>query len=98
MKLAQALGVSLDALTSYEPADNMGLPVPPKGKHFFGVVTVGEKGQIVIPARARKLFSIEAGDLLVILGDEGQGLALMKTDGFLQMAEAVRREAHMQQD
>lgn len=27
-----------------------------KGKHAFGVVTVGEKGQIVIPAKARKVF------------------------------------------
>ena len=33
----------------------MGLSVPPKGKQVFGVVTVGDKGQIVIPHKARKL-------------------------------------------
>lgn len=95
MKLAGALGVSLDALTSYEPAENMGMPIPPKGKHLFGVVSVGDKGQIVIPSRARKIFGIEPGDQLVVLGEEGQGLALLKPDGFLKIAEAVRKQAHM---
>ena len=66
--LAELFGVSLDDLANYEPEDNLGLGVPPKGKHIFGLVTVGEKGQIVIPARARKLFGISAGDRLVILG------------------------------
>ena len=95
MRLAQALGVSLDALTSYEPAENMGMPIPPKGKHLFGVVSVGEKGQIVIPSRARKIFGIEPGDQLVVLGEEGQGLALLKPDGFLKIAEVVRKRAQM---
>ena len=48
--LAGAFGVSLDDLTNFEPGENMGLSVPPKGRHLFGVVTVGDKGQIVIPA------------------------------------------------
>ena len=39
------------------------------------MVKVGEKGQIVIPAKARKLFDIKPGDNLIILGDEGQGIA-----------------------
>ena len=73
--LAELFGVSLDDLANYEPEENMGLSLPPKGKHLFGVVTVGEKGQIVIPAKARKVFDISAGDRLVILGDEEQGLA-----------------------
>lgn len=76
--LAEIFGVSLDDLANYEPEKNMNLPIPPKGKHLFGLVTVGEKGQIVIPAKARKIFSISAGEQLVVLGDESQGLALMK--------------------
>ena len=88
--LAETLGVSLDDLANYEPEDNLNLAVPPKGKHLFGVVTVGDKGQIVIPAKARKLFSIAPGDQLVVLGDENQGLAIMKSEGFLAMAEAIR--------
>ncbi len=51
---------------------------PPKGKHIFGTVRVGEKGQIVIPKDARKMFDIQPGDSLVVLGDEGNGIAIMK--------------------
>ena len=60
--LAEMFGVSLDDLANYEPEQNLGLGLPPKGKHLFGLVTVGDKGQIVIPAKARKLFNISAGD------------------------------------
>ena len=53
-------------------------------------MTVGDKGQIVIPARARKLFHIAPGDRLVVLGDEAQGLAVMKAEAFLEMAAQIR--------
>lgn len=89
--LAEMFGVSLDDLANYEPEQNLGLGLPPKGKHLFGMVTVGDKGQIVIPARARKLFDISAGDQLVVLGDETQGLAVMKADRFLELADLVRK-------
>ena len=88
--LAELFGVSLDDLANFEHEDNMGLAVPPKGKHMFGVVTVGDKGQIVIPAKARKLFDISPGDQLVVLGDEGQGLAIVKTESFLAIADMIR--------
>lgn len=88
--LAKILEVSLDDLANYEPRANMGLGVPPKGKHLFGVVTVGDKGQIVIPAKARKTFGIASGDQLVVLGDEAQGIAIMKADHFLAMADMIR--------
>lgn len=87
--LAEVFGVSLDDLANYEPEENLGLGVPPKGKHLFGMVTVGDKGQIVIPAKARKLFDINSGDRLVVLGDENQGIAILKSDHFLAMAEAI---------
>ena len=62
----------------------------PKGKHLFGTVKVGEKGQIVIPKNAREIFGIQPGDSLVILGDEATGLAIMKNDVFLaQVADAI---------
>jgi len=88
--LAGVFGVSLDDLANYEPEANLGLRVPPRGKHIFGVVTVGEKGQIVIPAKARKTFSIVPGDQLVVLGDEARGLALLKSSDFLNMADMIR--------
>lgn len=47
----------------------------PKDKYAW-TVTVGEKGQIVIPKQARELFSIQPGDTLLLLGDDKRGLAL----------------------
>ena len=90
-QLAEIFGVSLDDLANYEPEENMGLGLPPKGKHLFGLVTVGDKGQIVIPAKARKIFDISTGDQLVVLGDEGQGLALIKSEKFLSLANMVSK-------
>ena len=52
----------------------------PKGKHIFGTAKVGEKGQIVIPKEARTLFSINAGDTLLILGDAENGIFITKPD------------------
>lgn len=89
--LADAFGVTLDDLVEFDSGENLGLNVPPKGKHLFGLVTVGEKGQIVIPARARKLFDIKQGDKLVVLGDEGQGIAIVKADSFLHLADMIRK-------
>ena len=88
--LAELFEVSLDDLANYESEDCAGLALPPKGKHLFGMVTVGDKGQIVIPAKARKIFKISPGDQLVVLGDESQGLAIMKSESFLAFADAVR--------
>ena len=51
------------------------------GKYIFGVVKVGDKGQIVIPKDARKLYDIKPGDALLVLGDQ-RGMALLKTDIF----------------
>lgn len=91
--IADLFGVSLDDLANYEPDQHMGLGVPPKGKHIFGVVTVGDKGQVVIPAKARRIFSISPGDQLVVLGDEAQGLALQKSSDFLYMVDLIQKKS-----
>ena len=51
------------------------------GKYIFGVVKVGDKGQIVIPKDARKIYNIHPGDTLMMLGDQ-KGIALLKTEVF----------------
>ena len=51
------------------------------GKYIFGVVKVGDKGQIVIPKDARQVYGIKPGDALIMLGDE-RGSALLKTEIF----------------
>ena len=50
------------------------------GKYIFGTAKVGERGQIVIPKNARAVFDIGAGDRLILLGDEAEGLALVKAE------------------
>ena len=40
----------------------------PKGKHIFGTVTVGSKGQIVIPKKARDVFGIQPTNAVVASG------------------------------
>lgn len=60
-----------------------------KGKFIFGISKVGEKGQIVIPAEARKAFGIKAGDSLIVLGDIKRGIALVKADEFTSVAEDI---------
>ena len=52
----------------------------PKGHYIFGTVKVGERGQMIIPQEARKIFDIKAGDTLIVLGDEKWGLAVTKAD------------------
>ena len=52
-----------------------------EGKYIFGVVKVGDKGQIVIPKDARKIYNINPGDALILLGDE-KGMAMLKTEIF----------------
>ena len=87
--LVDVLDVSLDALVSYDPQGTV-LPMPPRGKHLFGAVTVGERGQIVIPKQARELFGIEPGDTMLVLGDEEQGLAVLKADDFMDRVALLR--------
>ena len=90
--IADVFGVSLDDLVNYDPADHRGLQIPPKGKHMFGSVKVGEKGQIVIPARARKIFNIQPGENLIVLGDEGQGIAIIKEKGLMDLLAMASEE------
>ena len=52
----------------------------PNGKHIFGTVKVGEKGQIVIPKEARDVFGISAGDTLQVLGDDNNGIIVTKPE------------------
>ncbi|MBR1456324.1 MAG: AbrB/MazE/SpoVT family DNA-binding domain-containing protein [Oscillospiraceae bacterium] len=65
--------------------------MPPKGKYAW-TVTVGEKGQIVIPKQARELFGIRPGDALILLGDEERGIAIPPKAQFAAWAARVFEE------
>ena len=82
-KLAELYGVTIDSLINF--SDKVGttaLTPGPKGKHIFGTAKINDRGQVVIPKKARELFGINNGDSLICLGDEAAGIALIKADVF----------------
>ena len=90
--LAHFYDVELKDLIHHDP-DETNLGIAPKGKHIFGTVRVGERGQIVLPKKARELFHIKSGDLLVVLGDEqpgSAGIALIPGDIVLNNISFLR--------
>ena len=58
------------------------------GKYLFGVVKISEKGQIVIPKEARKLYNLQPGDALILMGDKN-GMAMVKTEIFHDLVDQV---------
>lgn len=86
--IADFFEISMDDLVSMDTQTLLPGAVP-KGKYVFGIVKVGDKGQIVLPAKARKVFNIQPGDGLIVLGDENQGIAIIKEASFLALAGAV---------
>lgn len=82
-RLAAFYGISIDALVQQnEQVGHTRVAPAPIGKHLWGTVPVGAKGQIVIPKAARDTFGLKEGDRLVVLGDEDQGIALVKAETF----------------
>ncbi len=61
----------------------------PEGKYVFGIVTIGDKGQIVIPKRARDVFNLKPGSQLLVLGDEKRGIALVEASKLQNFASQV---------
>lgn len=82
-KLAELYGVTIDSLLNFSGKVGITPLAPgPKGKHIFGTAKINDRGQVVIPKKARELFGINNGDALVILGDEAEGIAIIKADTF----------------
>jgi len=97
--LASIYGTTIDGLlNTNQPGDGQLIPPPPKGKHIFGTVSVSARGQIVIPKAARSLFGIKPGDRLVVLGDENEGIALVREELFTRRMDQVMKLANIKND
>lgn len=57
-----------------------------EGEQFYGTVTLGEKGQVVIPIEAREAMGIKKGDKLLVFGMGCDMLALSKLSELEQFA------------
>ena len=61
-----------------------------EGMSIYGTVKVGDRGQVVIPSKARKDFNIKPGDLLLVLtGRNRRGITMVKTDAMREFASRV---------
>ena len=49
---------------------------------FLGITTLGEKGQVVIPAEARAAMKLTKGEKLIVVSARGHALVLMKASRF----------------
>lgn len=95
-KLAKYYGVTIDSLVHQDnKVDDIKIAPAPIGKHLWGTVTIGSKGQIVIPKAARETFELNEGDRLVVLGDDAEGIALVKADVFEQRVQEALYCKHL---
>ena len=96
--LADVYGTTIDSLVRTEPVEGIGMiPPAPKGKHIWGSVSVGDRGQIVIPKGARELFGLTGGQRLIVLSDE-QGIALVPDEAFMSRLRHAMEHISEEQD
>lgn len=80
--LSDVYGITVDSLIKNECDDKLSATFSaPKGKNIWGSVTIGERGQIVIPKEARKKFNLVGGSRLIVLSDD-DGIALVPAEKF----------------
>ena len=95
--LAEVYGTTIDSLLRTERVEGLGIvPAAPRGKNIWGSVSVGERGQIVIPKGVRDLFGLTGGQRLIVLSDE-HGIALIPDEAFMaNMRKAMERSLDKQ--
>ena len=89
--LAEVYGTTIDSLMKTTSEDGLGvIPPAPVGKNIWGLVTINDRGQIVIPKGARDLFGLTGGQRLIVLSDES-GIAMVPAESFEEnMKKAMR--------
>lgn len=93
-RLAEIYGVTVDSLIKTENADGIGIiPPSPPGKNIWGTVTVGDRGQIVIPKAVREKFSLSGGKRVVVLSKDGEGIALVPAEIFEEKMKNIMKYA-----
>lgn len=58
---------------------------------LYGTTTMGARGQLVIPAAARKDMNLKPGDQIVVMGKFGKVLGLMKTDSMRSFVQTIMK-------
>jgi AbrB family looped-hinge helix DNA binding protein len=98
-RLADIYGISIDSLVKTETVDKIGrIPPAPKGKNIWGSVTINERGQLVIPKAARDKFGLSGGQRLIVLSEDGEGIALVPAEIFEERMKAVVESSGVKKD
>ena len=58
---------------------------------LYGTTTMGARGQLVIPAEARKELNLQPGDQLLVMGKFGKVLGLMKADDMSKFIDTIMK-------
>ncbi len=86
VKLSKLYKVSLDALVNDTVSDMMKANGE-DGKYCFGVTTMSADNKITLPDELARVFGIEPGDHILLLGDRAKGIALVKCNEFINDVE-----------
>ena len=63
-----------------------------KEKGFYGTTVVGERGQVVIPAKAREDYGLEKGDHMLVCGAGENIIVLVKSEHAQEIATHLSRK------
>ena len=72
-EIADYYDISIDELMNVPVEEEDTKIETTDGKYIFGMVKVGDRGQVVIPKHAREVFGINPGDRLMVMGDTNKG-------------------------
>ncbi len=56
---------------------------------LYGTTIMGSRGQVVIPAQARKDLKLQPGDSLIVMGKFGKALGLVKANELEQLVKII---------
>jgi AbrB family looped-hinge helix DNA binding protein len=67
-------------------------PSPDLADLFVGAVTIGERGQVVIPAEAREAYGLRAGEKVLVFHDPKHvGLMIVRVQDVQRLLEHFQR-------
>jgi len=91
--LADVYQVTMDSLIREEGVEGAGsTPLAPAGKYIWGSITIGDRGQIVIPKETRDKFGLVGGKRLIVLSDD-EGIALIPAETFEKKMQIIMEMA-----
>ena len=80
VRLAKLYNVSLDALVNKTVSELVN-DAPEDDKYVFGLTRLTDSGTIRLPQKAIDIFELTTDDVLLVVGDKAQGMAIIKCDG-----------------